>query len=129
MRMEPQADAAFPIPTWQTALDNIKYFANARAEELKSNHEEEKVALAKIATCEAKIKDTKCWHMYRAKAKKIYSEFLCPFQYSKPHITSGVSSPFTLIKINDLKYPFYHVFLSTCFLVFDLFSTLHPAAS
>ena len=70
-RMQPKADATFLIPAWQTDLKNIKNFANARVEELKSNHKEEEDPLAKIATCKARIKDTQCWRIYSAKERKV----------------------------------------------------------
>ena len=79
-RMKPGTDNAFPIPTWQTALENIKNFAKERVEDIRSNIEQEEDA--KIVICEARIKDTKCWHMYNSKEKKkeifnrIYSVFI-----------------------------------------------------
>ena len=73
-----------------------------RIKELKSQYNDDNEALAKILVCEKQVKDTKCWRQYYGKEKKIFFEFSCPF-HSKRYTTSGTSSPFTLIHINDLK--------------------------
>ena len=100
--MDPQEDPAFTIPTLQTTLETIKDSDTARIVELKNQNSGDEEALAKILVYENQIKETKCWRQYNGKEKKIFFEFSCQFR-NKRYITSGTSSPFTLIQINDLK--------------------------
>ena len=71
-------------------------------EALLNQHNENEEAVAKIKACEQKIKEMKCWQLYNKKDKKVYYEFSCPFR-TKRYPTSGTSSPFALIQINDIK--------------------------
>ena len=57
VRMEPQADPAFPTPSWQTTLEHIKTFATTRVEELNSQYEGDEAATEKIEVCEKRIKE------------------------------------------------------------------------
>ena len=101
-RMDPKEDPAFPIPSWQTTLEYVKESARARVGDLKNQHEGDGEAMAKILACEGRINDTKCFKHYSGKEKKILFKFTCPFRI-KRYVTSGTSSPFSLIQINDLK--------------------------
>ena len=101
-RMDPKEDPAFPIPSWQTTLEYVKESARARVGELKNQHEGDGEAMAKILAYEGRINYTKCFKHYSGKEKKILFEFTCPFR-TKRYVTSGTSSPFSLIQINDLK--------------------------
>ena len=101
-RMDLKEDPPFPIPSWQTTLEFIKESAGARVGELRVQHEGDGEAMAKILACEGRINDTKCFKHYSGKEKKILFEFTCPFHVKK-YVTSGTSSPFFLIQINDLK--------------------------
>ena len=119
--MDPKEDPAFPIPTWQTTLDLIKDSATARIVELRTQHDGDGEAMAKILVYKNRIKDTKCWRQYNGNQKNVFFEFSCPFR-GKRHATSGTSSPFTLIQINDLKESYFrYIFILLLFLVFDLF--------
>ena len=100
--MDPKEDPAFPIPSWQTTQEFIKESARARVGELKNQHEGDGEAMAKILACEGQIDDTKCFKQYNGKEKKIFFEFTCPFR-TRRYVTSGTSSQFSLIQINDLK--------------------------
>ena len=101
-RMGSKDDPAFPIPTRQTTLEFIKDSASARVGELRTQHDGDGEAMAKLLVCENRIKDTKCWRQYSRKEKKVFFKFSCPFR-GKKYTTSGTSSPFTLIQIYDLK--------------------------
>ena len=101
-RMEPKEDPAFPIPSWKDTLEFLKESARTRVGELEIQHEGDGEAMAKILVCEGRIKDIKCFRHYNGKEKKIFYEFTCPFR-AKKDATSGISSPFTLIQINNLK--------------------------
>ena len=101
-RCDPQKSPAFPIPHWQTVLDKLKQDAKSRVDTLLNQHNENEDAVAKIKACEQKIKEMKCWQLYSRKDKKVYYEYSCPFR-NKRYPTSGTSSPFALIQINDIK--------------------------
>ena len=102
IRMEPKEDPAFPIPQWRITQEFLKQSATARVEELKTQHEGDGEAMTKILVCEGRINDIKCFRQYNGKEKKIFFEFTCPFR-TKRYVTSGISSPFSLIQLNDLK--------------------------
>ena len=53
--MDPQEDPAFPIPTWQKTLDDIKEYGMVRIEELRNQYNEDNEALAKILVCENRV--------------------------------------------------------------------------
>ena len=59
-RCDPKIDPAFPIPHWQTVLDKLKQDAKSRVDTLLNQHNENEDAVAKIKTCEQKIKEMKC---------------------------------------------------------------------
>ena len=101
-RCDPKIDPAFPIPHWQTVLDKLKQDAKSRVEALLNQHNENEYAVAKIKACEQKIKEIKGWQLYNKRDKKVDYEFSCPF-IAKRYSTSGTSSPFALIQINDIK--------------------------
>ena len=96
--MNPKDVHAFPIPARQTILEQIKECAAVRLVVLRNQQEGGQEALAKSLVSENWIKDTK----YNGKEKKIFYEFSCQFQFPKRYITSGTSSPFTLIQINNI---------------------------
>ena len=78
-RCDPKTSPAFPIPHWQTVLDKLKQDAKSRVDTLLNQHNENEDAVAKIKTCEQKIKEMKCWQLYSKKDKKVYYEYSCPF--------------------------------------------------
>ena len=102
-RMEPQDAEAFPLITWQDALEALKVYATERVTELKTVHAGDNEALAKIETCNSRINDMKCWRIFNLRAHKHFFEFLCPFRPGKRYHTSSLSSPFTVVSITELK--------------------------
>ena len=54
-RMEPQDAEAFPLITWQDALEALKVYATERVTELKTAHAGDNDALAKIEACSLRI--------------------------------------------------------------------------
>ena len=59
-RMEPQDADAFPLISWQDALEALKVFPTVRVTELRINHERDEVALVEGEACNSRISDMKC---------------------------------------------------------------------
>ena len=102
-RMEPQDAEAFPLITWQDALEALKVYATERVTELKTVHAGDNDALAKIEACNLRINDMKCWRIFNSRAHKHFFEFVCPFRPGMRYHTSSLSSPFTCISITEIK--------------------------
>ena len=55
LRMDPQDAEAFSLMSWQNALVALKAFASERVSELRTSHEGDHGALAKINACSGRI--------------------------------------------------------------------------
>ena len=100
----------FPLISWQDALSALKVFATERVTELKTIHDGDNAALAKIEACNSKISDMKCWRTSKLKAQKHFFELLCPFRPGKRYHTSSLPSPFTVVSITDQKKSYFTSF-------------------
>ena len=101
--METQDAEAFQLISWQDACSALKVFATERVTELKTSHEGDNEALAKIETCNSRIGEMKCSRIFNMRAHKHLFEFLCPFRPGKRYHTSSLSSAFTCISITEFK--------------------------
>ena len=106
-RLEPQDAEAFPLISWQDALSALKVFATEGVIELKTIHDGDNAALAKIGASNSKISDMKCWRTSKLKAQKHFFELLCPFRLGKCYHTSSLPSPFTVVSITDQKKSYF----------------------
>ena len=68
-RMEPASYSAFPLFSWQTALDKLKTFAKERVSKLKSSHEGDDDDMAKIIECEECIESMRYWKQYELRVR------------------------------------------------------------